>query len=403
MFVLLLLLCLTFHSMMDSMCESMCDFCVSKKWRYRCSRCHRRYCSSDCFRSAQHMQCSEEFFRQCVTQELMSRRFDDSSKRRLLEILQRNGSQLTDDLISGEDNTEDIVEEGDDSEDTFEARFKHLDINDSHCLWNQLSDSEKQEFNELLKSGKIGDIVDVWKPWWESASNDSTKPLVTPLDEPTVAQTSDNVPNIPQLVSNITKLEELISKPVSPTVCPAVVNTLFSYCYICRVFNGEYDSIESIDVFVSKCPQLCKRINCQDLSQSLQMCVQEVMTEQPSQMAIQLLYDLKCLIDGPKLKTQCSESPEYVLRALNDLICIINKVKTKCSKSKRKDIELLAKKLQFYMSWSVANGLSLVETTVQINLMIDTMLLMENSNQLQENSEDLRTKLRPKTLITEID
>ncbi|CAG2107272.1 unnamed protein product [Medioppia subpectinata] len=334
--------------------SSMDPICAAKKSLYRCSRCQRRYCSSDCFRSPQHIQCSEEFFKQCVTQELLSQRFDDSSKHRLLEILKRNDNQLATDLIAGEDDDNDDNES---NEVPFEVRFKNLDISDSQQLWDQLSDSERQEFSELLKSGKIGDLVDVWTPWWTAS-----QPLVTPLGEPSIAETSDNVSKRPQLASSVTQLNDLIS-----VMCPAVVNSLFSYCYICRIFNGEYDSIEAIDIFVQKCPQLCKHINCDDLNQSLQMCVQEVVTEQPSYMAIQLLHDLKCLIDGPKV--QPSKAPEYVLRAFSDLVYIINNVKKKCPKTKRKELELLAKKLEFFMSWSVANGVSLVESLIQINLL----------------------------------
>ena len=145
-----------------------------------------------------------------------------------------------------------------------------------------------------------------------------------------------------------------------------------SYCYVCRVFDGEYDSIEAIQTFVKKCPQLSDDIICDDLSKSLEMCVQQIMTEQPSHLAIQLLRDIKCLIEGPKLRTQSLETPEYVLRALSDLISIINRVKKNSSKQKKKDLklDLLVKKLEFFLSWTVANGSALLESLNQINLSI---------------------------------
>ena len=163
-----------------------------------------------------------------------------------------------------------------------------------------------------------------------------------------------------------------LQKPVSPSVCPAVVNTLLSYCYVCRLFNGEYDSLEAIQTFIGKCPQLSDNINCDDLSKSLEMSVQQIMVDQPSQVAIESIRDLNCLIEGPKLRTLSLETPEFVLRALSDLISVINKVKKNSSKQKRKELklDLLAKKLEFFLSWSVANGVVLIECLTQINLFI---------------------------------
>ncbi|XP_054163048.1 uncharacterized protein LOC128960909 [Oppia nitens] len=381
--------------------QLMCDFCLSQKSRYCCSRCHRRYCSSICFRSEQHIECSEQFFKECVTQELISQRFNDSSKQKFLEILKRNGQQIFDkEIITNNDNN------NIDNEDVLiDERFKDLDLNDSHQLWNCLNDSERQEFEQLLKSGEIGTLIDVWQPWWlTDDTNISIKPLVTPIDETSVKDISNNISKLPQILSNITNLKELISKPVSPAVCPAVINTLISYCYTCRLFNGDYDTIDSIEVFIRNCPQLSQEINCDDLNKSLEMTVQQIMTEQPSNMALQVLNDCKHMIDGPKFRLKSCETSEYVMRALSDMIYTVKNVKKKCSKQKRKDLKLdaLVKKLEFYLSWTLDNAVMLTESVFQIKFTIDSLRLMNNPNEAQDIGQELRRKLCPKTLIEEI-
>ena len=112
------------------------------------------------------------------------------------------------------------------------------------------------------------------------------------------------------------------------------------------------------------------------------MCVQQIVMEQPLQIAIESLHDLKCLIEGPKLRTQSLETPEYVLRALSDLICILNKIKKKSSKQKMKElkIDLLTKKLEFFLSWSVANGSALMDCLTQINLIIGKTIIFDSNH-----------------------
>ncbi len=163
-----------------------------------------------------------------------------------------------------------------------------------------------------------------------------------------------------------------MQKPLSPSICPAVINTIYCYCYVCRFFNGDYNSLESIELLIETCPQLSLNINCNDLTKSLEMCIQQIMTKQPQQFALQLLYDLKCIIEGPKLMIENYETLDYVLRALSDSIQTIIKVKKNCSKQMRKTLklDLIVKKLEFYMSWTVINGNTLINTLTEINGLI---------------------------------
>ena len=102
------------------------------------------------------------------------------------------------------------------------------------------------------------------------------------------------------------------------------------------------------------------------------MAVQQIVIEQPSSLACEVLRDVKSLIEGPKIRMKSLEALEYVLRTLSDLISIINKVKKNIPKHKRKALKLesIAKKIEFFLSWSVPNGKLLESCLNQINLTI---------------------------------
>ena len=49
---------------------SLCKFCATADRRFTCPRCNADYCSLACYRSRDHQDCSEQFYKECVTEEL---------------------------------------------------------------------------------------------------------------------------------------------------------------------------------------------------------------------------------------------------------------------------------------------------------------------------------------------
>lgn len=45
-------------------------------------------------------------------------------------------------------------------------RLNGIDLNDAEQVWSSLTDSEKAEFEHLVKSGDITKIVPQYIPWW---------------------------------------------------------------------------------------------------------------------------------------------------------------------------------------------------------------------------------------------
>lgn len=45
-------------------------------------------------------------------------------------------------------------------------RIKNVDLNNVDELWAVLTDSERQEFEAILKNGEEEKILPLWTPWW---------------------------------------------------------------------------------------------------------------------------------------------------------------------------------------------------------------------------------------------
>ena len=125
-----------------------------------------------------------------------------------MKILAKNDKQFLDDLIANED----IGSDDNENDESLDSRFNDLNIDDLSGIWNKLNDDERKQFNELIKSGRIGEFVDLWTPWWTS---DGVRPtLITPLDDSPnshIPNGSDDTSRLPPLMTNITPLKDLIS------------------------------------------------------------------------------------------------------------------------------------------------------------------------------------------------
>ena len=47
----------------------------------------------------------------------------------------------------------------------------HIQDVDSELVWQQLTDTEKEEFHKMLGDGRIGHLLDTYTPWWKVRSS----------------------------------------------------------------------------------------------------------------------------------------------------------------------------------------------------------------------------------------
>lgn len=43
----------------------------------------------------------------------------------------------------------------------------NLTDTDSELIWNRLTAKEQAQFNQMMKDGRLGNLVEVWTPWWD--------------------------------------------------------------------------------------------------------------------------------------------------------------------------------------------------------------------------------------------
>ncbi|XP_030074122.1 zinc finger HIT domain-containing protein 2 [Microcaecilia unicolor] len=139
----------------------VCGLCLAVPSRYTCSRCNVRFCSLPCYRGARHRSCSEAFYRRAVLEELRRRcPYTDATMRDiLLRDWQSRATPGPEKWLSGSQEEEECPLEPEQS--------GGLDVpGGERQLWARLTPREKEEFQRLLRSGRIGALVPEWKPWW---------------------------------------------------------------------------------------------------------------------------------------------------------------------------------------------------------------------------------------------
>lgn len=95
---------------------------------YICPRCGIGYCGIECYKSDLHTDCSENFYRQCVEDELKSQENDPFVRQKMIEILKRvHEADLDNDILK-----EDVDENS---------------IDDEECL---LDSDDEQEVVKLI-------------------------------------------------------------------------------------------------------------------------------------------------------------------------------------------------------------------------------------------------------------
>lgn len=63
--------------------------CMEIQSKYICPKCGAPYCSLTCYKSTSHLECTEQFYKQCIEEELNVQDSDDICKKEMIDILKR--------------------------------------------------------------------------------------------------------------------------------------------------------------------------------------------------------------------------------------------------------------------------------------------------------------------------
>ena len=228
---------------------------------------------------------------------------------------------------------------------------RDLDDDTALQVLNRLTEEERAEFDQLVRTGGIMNLIpmhEYWKPWWTLYKPSLVEELENEANNG--ASASSQVKGLPLIMKNILKLTELISRPPSKLVKYSVVNILLSYCYVCRFFNGDHlaipiDASEELLAVCTPLSDLEKHFS--DANTAVQSCIQFLINDRscPVAFIIQLLEDVKVILS----------SKQFILRSLSDLRGIFKSAVKQLSDEKDKDqikvFKLICKKIEFFTSW----------------------------------------------------
>ncbi|XP_017017555.1 zinc finger HIT domain-containing protein 2 [Drosophila kikkawai] len=244
--------------------EEKCHFCREVPFKYTCPKCNALYCSVGCYKSKEHLKCSEEFYKSCIQDELAGAATTPDKQedmRKIYDILKR--MRETDDGFNPQDFDTDGVEnpldsdEGEDpeqgdaedegeedglaGEETLEGemeediatRLKGIDINDADEVWSRLTTEEQEEFQKLITNGDIMKLMPDYKPWWNKPKN--SKIVVIPSPE----EAAKKERSMPEICASIAKFSDICKKVPSPCLHYNLWNILSAYACVARFFGGE--------------------------------------------------------------------------------------------------------------------------------------------------------------------
>ncbi|XP_062870098.1 zinc finger HIT domain-containing protein 2 [Trichomycterus rosablanca] len=396
-----------------------CGLCVVQPARYTCPRCNVPYCSLSCYRGDAHTSCSEDFYRECVSQELKLRGGSDQEvQRNMREILLRLRSdhgtarELTEEerlgtekltllsrlaqiqetgLEGHEDEVEKILHQlgqiGNEGEDTEEdeedlaTRLSGVNIDalTGDELWKLLPEKEKQKFQRLLKGGEIGAVVPVWRPWWEEHEQDASA-LIEEIQSNEQEETSSEDANEdnqratqdvkktsskrkssrpPQISAGIPPLSSLCTTP-SPAVKFSLVNALYGYTFCLHLFNGDVSEpqqqAEFSRLLLSVSECLGRGRNFHSFSEALCSATAAVTAGRyDSDSALGALRSVAHILTGRSR----SDPAGYALSALSHLSSVFSGVRANTSKQDgefRRACFLAGRKCTFLQAWVTESG-----------------------------------------------
>ncbi|XP_055694926.1 zinc finger HIT domain-containing protein 2 [Lutzomyia longipalpis] len=321
---------------MSSMEKDFCELCTKEKAKYSCPRCNLLYCSVPCYQSQAHLQCSENFYRECIEEEMVSTKNPSEigeSTKKMYEILKRmkhlddNGEEDDIEEIFNPSLNESSGESDLDSDDDTPAadlacRLDGVDLNDPEAVWSKLTKEEQQEFESIINAGDITNLVPVNTPWWVKLSEEKLVREASSVEES----------NHPEILSNIRNFKEISRITPAPCVRHNLTNILAAYAFSVRYFNGDY--VNNPQEFAGLLANISGNIKCNANYDSDLLAIESVAHEAQNE-GIALDSETKrALQEDVEMILRKSPQNIAVLAALSDIHRILASAKKPKEKEK---------------------------------------------------------------------
>lgn len=308
-------------------------------------------------------------------------------KQKMLEMLDRLEKEEAQNSDSNSDEGEELSE-----------RLSGLNLDtDSELIWNRLTAKEQAQFNQMMKDGHLGNLVEVWTPWW-----DVKKVKIRDVDS---EKPDDKTPDVLNKIPDISKL--LTKSKPSADIRNNLVNVLFAYVFVCRLYNGTHWDCprESALKLVKGSDVLSKNSVCSSTSEAIQLGLTNSECKQSQEFLIELVSDVTKILQGPGR----GEELRFVMAALSEILQLLKKchclykkdikVSPASSTDDREEKQLLflaIKKLEFYLGWSQKCGMILHSIIPELRLEHGRLKEeFQEINQVKESIERNLSQLRP--------
>ena len=273
----------------------------------------------------------------------------------------------------------------------------------------------------MVKDGRLGHLVEIWRPWWIPAD----AKLVTPVadTESSSDDTDSSAHETPSVKSDIIPISNLLKSKPSSDVKYNVISVLYSYTFICRLHNGEQvkNALESALDLLDLCDVLGQGHICTSVGDAVQSCMTKLQMgkssiESTQEFNVSVIKDVVCLV----AITDTDNPLRNVMMALSDIYYICKKASKQISKqlkSVKKDalrkklsnekfkLFQCVKKIEFLLSWAQTYGMVLNGLVPEIDLEYSRLQSeIEAVSQSKKQLEELWGGKRPKkkTLIQEL-
>jgi hypothetical protein len=243
-----------------------------------------------------------------------------------------------------------------------------LDVAEPDAIWDCLNDQERQEFHQLLKTGKMANSIELYKPWWECAGH--TRPLVEEVGN------GGRERDIPDVVDDIPPLSSLLKTAPAPQLQYNLLSILYSYCYTVRLYNGDHRdvSVESAQAVLDLCPVFTQNAAYSSATEaihcSLQTCQKHQYHSGSSEHLSSILLDVITILSSIASLDGSFSQGDFLCAALSDLYRLFEAASRETKSmtaQKERDVrvspdrelnrflKLAARKVYFFLSY-VASG-----------------------------------------------
>lgn len=246
--------------------------------------------------------------------------------KRMYQMLKRmESTQSLNSSISDFDMSDEELDSDDekaDPDDTIDLskRLEGVNLEDAEAIWAKLTVAEREEFEKIVQSDDVSNIMPTFHPWWE---NKVQRVLIQEInnDENEVQHEYGHSVDHPNIYDSIVDFETISPKAPASCVANNLINILAAYTATVRFCMGDHmhNATEATNYLVKICANLHSNANFDDQ----QLAIESIRCESHSagfsiddKDIQQIKKDIDFIAEGPD---PAKQSNVFILAALSDL------------------------------------------------------------------------------------